>query len=399
MNLDKKKLKIILFCVLISVAQISFSAIDYNENVKMIGKAVRYFIYFSLFAINVTELKKEDFNIKYILLMLLSGIIFYFSRKTYVLLTVLIIWSMRKVEFKEILKYALPTMFITFVAIIALSLVGIIPNWSSERADGGIRYYLGYQFATIPSTYFFVILLTRFYQKGKDIKLEEIIFELLISIYLYLKTDSRTGFYLSFVVLATIAIYKYADKLNIKKVIEKKSFKKFLKKLCVSLPIIMLIISVLMIVFYGIGNSYALKINQSLSGRLKYTLKGLLKYDIKPFGSNVTWNGWGGYGHITIENFDYNFVDNSYIYLLIDCGAIFLTVFTIAYTLLLVHAYKKNDYKLIIVLSLILIWSLIEPNILNIDKNLFLLLFAEILEINLLKDIKNEKNISIWNDG
>ena len=208
MKIDKKRIKIILFCVLISLSQITYTCLDYNATITIIAKGLRYFIYIALVVINLTEFKKEDFNIKYILLGILAILITLFSHKTYVIITLILIWSMRKVKFKTILQYAVPSIAVTFLIIVTLSLIGLIPNWSSVRADGRMRYYLGYQFATIPSTYVFVILLLRFYQKGKNIKLLEILYEFIIIIFVYLKTNSRTGLYLSLLVLLIIFIYK-----------------------------------------------------------------------------------------------------------------------------------------------------------------------------------------------
>ena len=66
MKIDKKRIKIIIFCVLISLSQITYTCLDYNATITIIAKGLRYFIYIALVVINLTEFKKEDFNIKYI---------------------------------------------------------------------------------------------------------------------------------------------------------------------------------------------------------------------------------------------------------------------------------------------------------------------------------------------
>ena len=389
-KINKEKICLILFCTLIATNQISSICLSYNEIVSSFEKIYRYILYIGFLGVCVFNFKKDDINVKISILVIVSVLIAFFSGNKYVLINLLVITAMKNIKFEKILKYAVPTNIIIFLSVVLLSLIGIIPNWSSFRGDGTVRYYLGYQYATVPATYFFTIVLVRFYQKGKDIKWFEIIFEFLISLFLYVKTDSKTGFILTVFVIIMIIIIKLRDEfkkrqINFDEVLDK--IKGIVYKLLgkvgvvysIIFPVFIVGIVFLSILMYRSDNSFAVELNNKLAGRISYADSAIKKYGITAFGSKVKWYGWGGYGYTQIDNFEYNFVDDSYIYILIDCGCIFLALLIYGFIKLLINAVNKSDYKLILAISIVLIWSIIEPNILNIDKNLFLILFSSVL--------------------
>ena len=157
---------------------------------------------------------------------------------------------------------------------------------------------------------------------------------------------------------------------------------KVLKKLLYILPVILFIVAILITVLYINKTSLGLKLDQILSGRLKYTSEAFERYQLTPFGQNIKWNGWGGHGYIEENDFlssEYNFVDISYARILFDYGIITTILILYMYTKVLIENYNKKNYWMCFTLIFVLIWSFVEPYIVYIGKNIFVLTFGIII--------------------
>ena len=138
------------------------------------------------------------------------------------------------------------------------------------------------------------------------------------------------------------------------------------------------------------GNSKIYKINSLLSSRIKYSSEAISKYGVEPFGEEIEWYGWGRYGYskdIDYDNFKYNFVDSSYSRIMFDYGYIVSAIIICLYTILVYDLYKKKNYNYIFIMTIIVLWSFIDPIIFNIGQNTFLLLFG--------KYFKNKNTLTI----
>ena len=178
---------------------------------------------------------------------------------------------------------------------------------------------------------------------------------------------------------------------NIKKLREifySKTFQKTIKILCYSLPIILFVFVLVLTFFYGNNNNLAITLDNLLSGRLRLNNEAFEKYPITLFGSNIKWQGWGGYGYTVkepLETYEYNFVDMSYIRIIFDYGIIATALIIIGYTIELLQNYNKKDYWSILVLCFVLIWAFVEPHIVKISTNFLVVLLAPLLEIGRIK--------------
>ena len=88
--------------------------------------------------------------------------------------------------------------------------------------------------------------------------------------------------------------------------------------------------------------------------------------------------------------------------MVLDYGIVFSIIVLLAYTITLIKNYKERNYWLIVIILFILIWCIIEQNIINIWRNVFILSFIPLLEYksikildynNIKKKIKRMKNI------
>ena len=81
------------------------------------------------------------------------------------------------------------------------------------------------------------------------------------------------------------------------------------------------------------------------------------------------------------EEFEYNFVDNSYARIVFDYGIIFSCLILIGYSFILIENCKKKNYKLVFTIFFVLGWSFIEQYIVDIGKNVFVLAFIPIIQM------------------
>lgn len=127
---------------------------------------------------------------------------------------------------------------------------------------------------------------------------------------------------------------------------------------------------------YSKGSEIGIRANKIMSSRLKYTQQAIEKYGINILGKEIDWNGWGGYGYIEQENFEYNYVDIAYFKILFDKGCILLILYIMGYTMYMKKITDSNEGILVFINIIILIWGMIEPSILELGKNPFIILIA-----------------------
>ena len=200
-----------------------------------------------------------------------------------------------------------------------------------------------------------------------------------INVFLYSYTDGR----LSFILITAILIIMAISKLKIFKMIFKtKVSQQILKVAVYILPVFLCLLTFTLAYMYSNQNVVAEELDTMLSGRLKYTSKAFDNYPVTLFGKDIKWNGWGGYGYVEDNNFkkmEYNYVDISYARVLFDYGIIAEILILYAYTKILSTNYKQKNYWMCIILFFVLIWAFVEPYIVYMGKNIFVLAFGTII--------------------
>ena len=188
-----------------------------------------------------------------------------------------------------------------------------------------------------------------------------------INIIQYKETDARAGTFLMVLMPIIFWLIK-ADRKAI-------SGRIYGKILVLIFPICTLTSILLSKIYTGTG--ILLKINSLISNRFALANKALNEYGISLFGKKIEWIGNGGYGH-TFTTFEgtYNYVDCSYVRILLDYGILFLLIVIIGFTMASVKALRENDKYLLITLSFIAIYSIIEPRLIEIGFNSFVLVLV-----------------------
>ena len=257
-----------------------------NEIFNTTLKNIRYICYI-FFSIKIISDWKNGAKITlaFIFMMLLAFIIFISSKNIEIVFTILVLFSLRKLEMNKLIKIALNIIFITYFIIVSLAILDIIPDWVYYR-EKVARHSLGFRYATDAIGIYLSIICMYFYlRRNKATKYEIFVLEV-INIFFYGYTDGRT----SFILISLVLLMLVFSKVNfIKNCFFKIKVQKVLKFICYTLPIILFIIFHIMVFLFSTKNNIAIKFDNMITGRVKYAQEAYKKYSINLFGNKIKW--------------------------------------------------------------------------------------------------------------
>lgn len=258
------------------------------------------------------------------------------------------------------------------------SLLGIIPNDIVLSTAGGIirvREGLGYTYTTFAPNFLLSIAIEWFFlsrrKKRRHIIIQAFIITI-INIYFYLKTETRTSVILVFI----IVFLKIIDVL-------KKSSKVKYKFLSENIFIIMGIASIVISTFYTPSIRWMNILNTLLSQRIRFAQAGLSQWGISVFGTPVIWNPSDG---------TYNYIDSSYINILICYGIVVFLIVIIGLTISVRYACRSNKHELVVAFVIWGIRAFIDPQLYLIWFNPFMFCIGTAVLIHLKSVRKGHKN-------
>lgn len=332
----------------------------------VIAKIVRYIAYVVFILNIIIEYKK--ITVLDLLLLFLSLTVTYFSKDIYITAFALILLSLKTKNINEIFKKVYYIYLFSFITIVTLSIFKIIPDWTFNRGDI-VRHSLGFIYPTDCYSIFLSIVLLKVFVSKSNIKFYEIFIYTILNIILYVYTNGRLSFILINITMLVLLILKikYIKQL-LKRIIENKVIKVFI----IALPVIMIVASISISRIYTENNQSLVNLNKILNNRIVLANNAYRKYDIRPFGQAIEWRGWGGYGYEKPKeaNYEYNFVDNSYVRLDLDHGYIYAITIILLYMATLAYFYKKKEWYALYAIIMVLMWSYIEPYIAIITRNI-----------------------------
>ena len=328
----------------------------------------------------------DNITIGMIVFAVLSCVIAIFSKNKDILFLFIFCFAVKNLSIKKIITHTLILYIVTFLIIVSLSLLKIIPDWIFYRGTTQ-RHSLGFYYSTIAIGIYLSCMLMYFYvRKSKATVMELLLFEG-INVFLYKYTDGRLSFILISIILFMMLILKIP---KLRQLFKLPHMQVVLKYIGYILPISLFTMVILATYLYTKGNPIGFSINKILSGRLLYTKNAFQQYGITLFGQPIDWKGWGGFGYVDTENmvgFIYNYVDISYARIIFDYGIIPTIIILLVYTVALVKSVKEKNYWLFTVLVFVCIWSSIEPYLFNIGKNIFILSFVPIFNFGKIKQL------------
>ena len=129
---------------------------------------------------------------------------------------------------------------------------------------------------------------------------------------------------------------------------------------------------------YDSTNAVYARVNSLLSGRLRLGYQAIADYGVTLFGHPIEWIG---FALGTAPDKAYNYVDCSYLQVMLEYGVVFLILIVLLYSLAIRKAIAKKRYDLCWILLFILIFSITEPRLADLAFNPFVL--AGVLNIEM----------------
>lgn len=282
----------------------------------------------------------------------------------YILYPFLFTVSAKYIYFHKIVKIifylTLPIIILSIIA----SKLGVIENKLFYRPDGTIRQSLGVIYPTDFASHAFYLILSYFYIKNGIIKIYDYFIVFLVSYGLLRYCDAKLDSISIMIFIGCLLIANHCKK--------SKKNKNLLYKYIIifSIPLCALL-TYLLTANYDSQNPFYMVTNILLSGRLHLGYEALTEKGIKFLGQ--TYIQYGGDSGIF-----YNFIDSSYLVLLIIYGLYYFTLVMFAHICICYKSYKNRNYLMIAILIVIGIHSMVSQHFMEFAYNPFYLyLFAK----------------------
>lgn len=297
--------------------------------------------------------------IAYGILAAVIGLSAYFSdNKTYILVF-LVLGAAYGQSGKRILVISAFLTATVIIVVVLCSQIGLSQNviwyrWGVDQAAGKIRESLGFLYASTGASLYFGFILQYIFLRKERMRVWEFAILEVGQVFFFLKTDSRLPFYFGTAVISFFLIETMIK--------NHWYFLRHLKGLVYAIPGVLCAIAIGGYYLYDSSSSFWIRINDFLSNRMVLGVNALYRYGIKILGQPVIWIG-NGSGKIEGT---YNYVDCSYLQILIQYGVLLLLGIMVLYTIGTVRAYKAQDFWLVALFVSICIYSITEPYLLNL---------------------------------
>ncbi|MGI6072671.1 MAG: hypothetical protein ACOX75_06675 [Lachnospiraceae bacterium] len=255
---------------------------------------------------------------------------------------------------------------VVLFAVIIASRLNLIENMIYQ-AGGRIRHGMGFVWVTTGPTIFFFLMLQYIFLRKNKMRLCEYAAGLLINVYLYVKTGTRLPFF-----LLTAAILFFAAVSLFKK---KWRISRRAKLFFYLIPVLICAASILICAFFRWEDPVWHRINTLLNSRPHYGAAAFREYGVNLFGRQIEWVG----NSIIPSGGTYNYVDCSYVRILLNFGALFLTAVLAVYYRLLYRAVRAEDFYLVWIAVFTLLHGFTEPTLFDMGFNVFpMIAFASV---------------------
>jgi len=282
----------------------------------------------------------------------------------------LLVFSARDIDFRKLLGTFSFATFLVLVLTILASNKGVISNMFM-RADGGYRFSLGFNYVSFASQRLFFALCSYLMFRGKKISYMELLALLLATIYLYQQTSTTSPFYLSILLLSyTLFSVK----------IFKKDFiiENFGMKMIANYGFIIALIILLYFCFYSSGNLFHL-VDKLTHNRLRLSVEGFQNFGVLLFGQRISFSTLDLFGNFTSN---YNFIDSSFVQLLVIDGLIVSAFMLFALTKVMKYFVSIRKDIVLACLGIMIIHGMFDPQMLVLRYSPLILFISRLFIMN-----------------
>ena len=306
-----------------------------------------------------------------LVLMLVAIILFVglnIDRSYMMFVTAALVFGAKGLRFDNIVKWYFWIGLFFCTATIIGNQIGLIKdhdvyiNALSSRLSfslSGKRLSFGYVWSTDFATHCFFILLAYWYIRKAELNLKEILLFVLLAITILFYTDAKLG--VGCILLLPIMTLFYR--------LTRYTQSKIYVVLVYSI-LLFAIFAITCTVMYQYSNFIWFFIDSViLAGRLRLGNEAITMYGIPIWGQELQMYGAG------TEAKYYNFIDSSFIQLIVIYGIVYTIFIVLAYTIIAYKAYQRKDYVLILAILMTGVSGLIAQHFLQVCMNPFLIAF------------------------
>ena len=290
---------------------------------------------------------------------------------------ILIAFASRHFNAKWLLQIWLYSVVAIVVFVLLSCLAGVIPDYALEARSVFKRHSLGFNYTTFLSHYLLGITCCIAALKKGNLETTSVLIILFADVAVFIATDSRTSFALVLLVLAYCILKKvFRTRSN------RKSF--FTKALIGYSFIICAVLSAILFLSFDPESSVGSLLDRLLTNRVHLTQSAFSQYSISLIGGEVNWatphvmedgsSLIGYYNGDTFVHSKYFYVDCSYLNILIADGLIAFLGVLFLLTMMTHRIADEQEYSLGLMVLVIAMHAAIDPQLLMLHYNPFLLL-------------------------
>lgn len=276
------------------------------------------------------------------------------------------------IPYKKILKVCFWVNIYTLILAMLGSFTGCIENLMYVRLP-----YFRYSFGMIYPTdfaariVFFLLTAWVLYEKIPTVLMVSL--SVIATIFIYYFCNARNGVIVLLLFSSGVIFERVTARY------EKINFLysfigRIIKYLMPFLSVVMIALTLL----YNENSSSIIGVNKVLNNRLRLGKNAISEYGLKLFGTAFDQIG---FGRTTDYVPGYNFIDSSYVLILVRYGIIVLITILLLYVFTVSKALKAGKRRLVFALGIIAVHSFVEHHLTEINYNVFLLLpFSNLID-------------------
>lgn len=342
------------------------------------GSFVHLISILSIFLISLHNIivRKKDFSVFGAAFTLgIMSLLIYFSRGSFssYIFSLIIIFLLKDFEFDKLVKFVLPVIISVFVFIILSSKLGVIQDYIEISATR-IRHYLGFRYSLFSSTIMLNIVALYVYSKKEQVTYKSLLVLTLAVLWIFLQTNSRLTALSSMAFILLAILLKRFPKLLTRI--------RYLLVFLIPSYIFAAVASYVVAGKYTSAGSGLRAVDNFLGGRIYLASKSLYNYGFSWLGKNIQWVGNGLNADGQRSTMSYLYVDNMYIQVLQKYGLLYLIIFVTLLTITLFILYRKKQYLLFLILSILAVYAMIDDLTFNLYYNFFLVLLSLPFAVN-----------------
>lgn len=355
---------------------LSLTTLIENNNVSKFFGYIKYIGLYLFLIREILILINKNIKVNYLeiiglLFIILSIIVFLnYQLSTQIIFFSILVYSTRNINYEIVFKiYLCIVIVFTCIAVLSSSF-GLIEDRIFFRGDI-IRRSLGFGYTTFISHILFFITLTFIALKRERFNFLYLCLFLALSYVIYYLTDSRNSFLLT--CFAVIFFYLFNKLTLFRKICTKLSY------LAIPLPIILFCLMYFLSKNYT-NSDFFIILNKLFSGRLSLGYNALNNYGVSLFGQKIELFGNTAYDYgNAIPGVDlYNYIDCSYLQILILYGAIFFIALIFMYTKTLIDLHKVKNFYLFFGLIFLAVHATFDPQLIYIQYQPLILILGKL---------------------